>query len=208
MKLTYLPAIALVFLVRSRRALAALIAGCALQFGLSCGIQGGLGWLQDYAKVMRAFAEPAGAHMPTLHTVLGDGPLFFVAACAIFGCLLRMAARVPVEVALTAALPVAIIAAPHGYIYDFASAVPLFVYVLSLDTWAGRAAILALTPLPYVLLTNQAFERPAAAILVLAVALACRQVWCMSAQPRREAKKRCNSAVASAPITPSRISIR
>jgi len=119
-----------------------------------------------------------------------------------------MAARVPVEVALTAALPVAIIAAPHGYIYDFASAVPLFVYVLSLDTWAGRAAILALTPLPYVLLTNQAFERPAAAILVLAVALACRQVWCMSAQPRREAKKRCNSAVASAPITPSRISIR
>ena len=209
-KLTYLPAIALVFLVRSRRALAALVAGCALQFGISCWIQGGLGWLQDYAKVMRAFADPAGAHMPTIHTVLGGGLLFFIAACAIYGCLLRMALRVPIEVALTAALPVAIIATPHGYIYDFASAVPMFAYVLSLDTWAGRAAILALTPLPYVLLTNERFERPVAAILVFAVALACRQLWntSLTVQPRRDAKKRCNSAVASAPSTPSTISIR
>ncbi len=147
-KLTYLPAIALVFLVRSRRALAALVAGCALQFGISCRIQGGLGWLGDYAKVLRTFAAPAGTHIPTIHTVLGGGLLFFIAACAIYGCLLRMAISVPIEVALTAALPVAIIAAPHGYIYDFATAVPLFAYVLSLDTWAGRAAILALTPLP------------------------------------------------------------
>ena len=209
-KLTYLPAIALVFLVRSRRALAALVAGCALQFGISCRIQGGLGWLQDYMKVMRAFADPVGAHMPTVHTVLGGGLLFFIAACAIYGCLLRMARTVPVEVTLTAVLPIAIIAAPHAYIYDFASAVPLFTYVLSLDTWAGRAAILALTPLPYALLTNERFERPAAAILVLAVALACRQVWSMSrnVHPRRDAKKRCNSAVASAPSTPSTISIR
>jgi hypothetical protein len=209
-KLTYLPAIALVFLVRSRRALAACVAGCALQFGISCWIQGGLGWLQDYAKVMRAFADPVGAYMPTIHTVLGGGLLFFIAACAIYACLLRMAISVPIEVALTAALPVAIIASPHGYIYDFASAVPLFAYVLSLDTWAGRAAILALTPLPYALLTNEKFERPVAAILVLAVALACRQLWSanLTVQPRRDAKKPCNIAVASAPSTPSTISIR
>ncbi len=211
-KLTYLPAIALVFLVRSRRALAALVAGCALQFGISCWIQGGLAWLQDYSKVMRAFADPlGGAHMPTIHTVLGGGLLFFIAACASYACLLRMSLRVPIEVALTAALPVAIIAAPHGYIYDFASAVPLFAYVLSFDTWAGRAAILALTPFPYVLLTNEKFERPVAAVLVLAVALACRQVSSTASpavQPRRDAKKRCNNAVASAPSTPSTISIR
>lgn len=209
-KLTYLPAIALVFLVRSRRALTALVAGCAVQFAISCGIQGGLGWLQDYAKVMRAFADPSGAHMPTVHTILGGGLLFFIAAAAIYGCLLRIARGVPVEVALTAALPVAIVAAPHGYIYDFASAVPLFAFVLSLDTWAGRVAILALTPLPYALLTNERFERPAAALLVLSVALACREVWSMSrnVQPRRDAKKPCNSAVASAPSTPSTISIR
>ena len=209
-KLTYLPAIALVFLVRSRRTLTALVAGCVLQFGISCLIQSGFGWLNDYAKVMRAFANPPGANMPTIHTVLGGGFLFCVAACVIYGCMLRMACRVPIEVALTAALPVAIIAAPHGYIYDFASAVPLFAYVLSFDTWAGRAAILALTPFPYVLLTNEKFERPVAAVLVLAVALACREVWNMSLilQPRRDAKNRCNSAVASVPSTPSTISMR
>jgi hypothetical protein len=218
-KLTYLPAIAFVFLVRSRRALATLVAGCALQFGLSCWIQGGLGWLRNYARIMRAFADPSGAHMPVIHTVVGGGVVFLIAACTIYGCLLQMIRSVPIEVALTAALPVAIIAAPHGYIYDFACAVPLFAYVLSLDTWAGRLAIAALTPLPYVLLTNPTFERPAAAVLVLAVALACRQLWSMSQQgPRlmqmlipqalREAKKRCSSAVASAPSTPSTISIR
>jgi hypothetical protein len=121
-----------------------------------------------------------------------------------------MARSVPIEIALTAALPVAIVAA-HGYIYDFATAVPLFAYVLSLDTWAGRAAILALTPLPYALLTNERFERPVAAILVLAVAVACRQVSSAASrivQPRRDAKKPCNMAVASAPSTPSTISIR
>jgi hypothetical protein len=209
-KLTYLPAIALVFLVRSRRALAALVAGCLLQFGVSCRIQGGLAWLQDYARVIRDFADPVGLHMPTVYRVLGGGLPFFVAACAIYGCLLLMARGVPVEVALTAALPVAIVAAPHGYIYDFATAVPLFACVLSLDTWAGRAAILALTPLPYALLTNEKFERPVAAVLVLAVALACRQIWRTNRifQPRRDAKKLCNSAVASAPSTPSTIPMR
>jgi hypothetical protein len=179
-KVTYLPAIALVFVIRSRRVLLALVTGCALQFAVSCRIQGGLSWLHDYAQVMRAFADPSGAHMPTIHTVLGGGVIFFIAACLIYGCLLEMARSVPIEVALTAALPVAIIAAPHGYIYDFASAVPLFAWVLSLDTWAGRTAIVALTPLPYVLLPNAKFERPVAAILVLTVALACRQIWSMS----------------------------
>lgn len=175
-KLTYLPAIGVVFLIRSRRALGAVFAGCVLQFGISCWIQGGLGWVRDYASVMRAFAEPIGAHMPTIHTVLGGGFAFYIAACVIYGCLMLLAHRVPVEAALTAALPVAIIAAPHGYIYDFAAAVPLFASVLSLDTWAGRAAFLALMPLPYALLTIQRFERPAAGLLVLAVALACRQI--------------------------------
>jgi hypothetical protein len=174
-KLTYLPAIALVFLVRSRRAFGAAVAGCVLQFGISCWIQSGFGWLQDYAKVMRAFADPVGAHMPTIHTILGGGLAFYVAALAIYGYLLRIARAVPIELALTAALPIAIIAAPHAYIYDFASAVPLLAWVLSLDTWAGRAAIAALTPLPYALLTNRTFERPAAAFLVLAVVLACAQ---------------------------------
>ena len=194
MKLTYLPVIALVFLVRSRRALAALIAGCALQFAISCWIQGGVAWLQDYAKVMRAFRRrPIGAHMPTLHTVLGGGLLFYIAACAIYACLLRMAIRVPIEVALTAALPIAIIAAPHGYIYDFATAVPLFAYVLSLDTWAGRAAILPhLTPLPYVLLTSEKIRTPRRRDSgARSRCWPAAKLWNMSrnVQPRRDAEK-------------------
>ncbi|MGA2737052.1 MAG: glycosyltransferase family 87 protein [Bryobacteraceae bacterium] len=167
-KITLLLPVALVFLARSRRGFAGLAAGAAAQFGLSFAIQGPA-WIPEYlAAVQSPLLDQVPARMPSVRGLFGGAP-FVAAAAAIYGWLWWIARRVTPAQALTAALPLGIIAAPHCYVYDMAAAVPLLAIAASTRTAGGMLAIVALSPAPYLLMAPENPSRAGAAILVAAV---------------------------------------
>jgi hypothetical protein len=154
-KFTYLPAVGLVFLAKSRRGTWGLLAGTALQFVLSFAWEG-REWPFRYLALLRhPLNDPEPRRMLSVRAVAAGLSLpagaFIIASIALYLGFWFVCKRLNVADALTLALPVALIASPHCYIYDAVVLVPLLVRTASVDSRKGRLALIGLTPLPYLL---------------------------------------------------------
>jgi multidrug transporter EmrE-like cation transporter len=177
LKLTLLFPVGLVFLARSRRGFCGLLSGVAAQFALSFALQGP-GWIGEYIAVLRSpLLDQVPARMPCLRALVSGVP-FAAGAAAIYALLWKVARNGSLRDALTAVLPLGMIAAPHCYAYDAAAAVPLFAAAASLGSVRGILAVAALSPVPYVLMAGE-HPTPAGAALFIAAVIAC-------AIPRRQ----------------------
>lgn len=155
-KLTFLPAVGLVFLAKSRRGSAGLALGVAVQMAL-CFAVGGTGWPLDYfASLQKSSFAFEVRRMPNIRglvTSLGlpDG-VWLIGAIAMFIWLFVACKRLRFTDALIVALALGLIASPYCFLYDAVVLVPLLVAVVSMDSWDGLLAGVALTPVPWLLL--------------------------------------------------------
>jgi hypothetical protein len=151
LKVTFLLPVALVFLARSRRGTLAMAAGLAAQAALSFAVQGPR-WIQEYiVAVQSPKLDQVPAHMLSFRA-FGGGIVFAIASAAVYFWIWRIGRRGSIERALTVALPLGMVAAPHSYAYDAVVAIPLLVGVASTKDWRGMLALLALSPVPYLLM--------------------------------------------------------
>lgn len=177
LKATLLLPVAIVFFARSRRGFAALLAGGFLQLAACFAIQGP-GWISQYLAVVRSpLLDQVPARMPCFAAFIAGGPLIVLAA-AVYGWIWWIARRATIATAITAALPLGIIAAPHGYAYDMAAAIPLLAASASLRSPRGILAAIALSPAPYLLMSRDHPNAGGAAILIAAI------LFCASRAPR------------------------
>ncbi|HMD71283.1 MAG TPA: glycosyltransferase family 87 protein [Bryobacteraceae bacterium] len=169
-KISFLLPVGLVFLLRSRRGLGGLAAGAALQCAISLAVQGPA-WIPEYLAAVRSpWLDHFPARMPSVRALLSGAP-FMAASVAIYGWLVWVVRRISPAQALTVALPLAVVAAPHCYSYDMAVAVPLLAGVASTRTARGMLALAALTPAPYLFMAL-AHPHPAGAAILVAAVLA------------------------------------
>jgi hypothetical protein len=124
LKVTLLLPVALVFLARSRRGFIGLLAGSAAQLAACFAIQGP-GWIPRYLAAVRSpLLDHVPARMPSFAAFVTGAPFVLLAAAA-YGWIWWIARRESPAAAVTIALPIGIIAAPHCYAYDMAAAIPL-----------------------------------------------------------------------------------
>jgi hypothetical protein len=112
---------------------------------------------------------------------------FIVASVALYLAFWFISKRLSVADALILALPVALIASPHCYIYDAVVLVPLLARTASPDGWGGRLALIGLTPLPYLLVLSSApplLLAGSVTVVVSTVAAALRLLEMREAKPR------------------------
>lgn len=154
-KVTFLPAVGLIFLARSRRGTWGVALGVAIQLAVSFALQGG--WVLDYLAVLRnpLFAcEPR--RMPNIFAVAASlglpSSLFLIGSIALYLWLWRASKRLSFTDSLLIALPLGMLASFHGFLYDAVLLIPVAAVVASLDSWDGILASAALTPLPYLLM--------------------------------------------------------
>ena len=158
-KLSYLPAVGLVFLAKSRRATFGLALGVALQLAVSFALEG-LNWPFDYLELLRHPVfdiEPRRMlNIRAITTSLGmPGAIYLIAGILLYALLWLAARRMTLPNAILIALPIGLIASPHCYVYDAVVLIPLMVTVASSTSWSGTVAMLALTPLPYLALMTE-----------------------------------------------------
>ena len=171
LKVTLLVPVAIVFLARSRRGLLALLAGCAAQFTACFAIQGPH-WISQYLAAIRSgILDQVPARMPCFAAFTSGWPLIILAA-ALYAWIWWIARRHSPAIAMTAALPLGLIAAPHGYAYDMAAAIPLLAATANLRTASGFLTAFALSPAPYFLMSGDHPTHAGAALLIAAVLLA------------------------------------
>lgn len=154
-KSTWVPAVGLAFLAKSRRATLGMATGAAIQLAASFAA-GGAGWVSDYRAILgspQLDLEPG--RMLNLRAVvysLSLPPLLYMlAALVLYVGFWFLCRRLNVADSLTIALALGLIAAPHCKVYDGVVLIPLFVRVASLKSWTGRLACFALTPVLYLL---------------------------------------------------------
>ena len=167
-KISFLLPVGLVFLMRSRRGFGGLACGTALQCAISLAVQGPA-WIPQFLAAGECpWLDQFPARMPSVRALFSGVP-FVAASVAIYGWLLWIVRRLAPAQALTVALPLAVIAAPHCYSYDMAVAVPLLAGVASTRSPRGVLALVALTPAPYLFMALANPHPAGAAILVAAV---------------------------------------
>jgi hypothetical protein len=188
-KITYLPAAGLVFLAKSRRGTLGFATGVAVQLAVSFGVAGA-GWPSRYIALLgNPLLDSEPRRMLSVRAVaagLALPPVVYVAAAiALYLGLWLASRRLSLPDALSLALAVGVIASPHCYIYDAVVLIPLFLRVAPLGSWAGLAASIALTPLPYLALMTDtpALVLAGAAAVVAAVIAAGWRVYGMSERP-------------------------
>jgi hypothetical protein len=150
-KITFLFALAIPFL-RSRRATLGIVCGVAAQLGLSFVIEPG--WVGAYVAVLRSNAlDPEPLKMVSIRSLTSALPHPEIAYALGFAALMfwlwRIAANAPIVDGVAASLAIGLIAAPHCYVYDGVLLMPLLAGFASLENWPGRAALFALSPLPF-----------------------------------------------------------
>ena len=168
LKLTFLAPVALVFLARSRRGSYGLAAGVAFQVAVSLAVQGP-GWFPEYlAAVQSPLLDRVPSRMPSLRALMPPVP-FAASAVLVYAGLWKIARRVEIASVLTAALPLGMIAAPHCYVYDVVVAIPIFAGTLSRSMASTILAAVALSPVPYLLMSADNPGRLGALLIVAAV---------------------------------------
>jgi hypothetical protein len=170
LKATLLLPVAIVFLMRSRHGLGGLALGCGIQFAISWAVQGPE-WIPQYLAAVRSpLLDQAPERMPAVRALVSGAPFVAVAA-AIYVWLAYLARRESSAArALTCAIPLGIVASPHCYAYDMVAAAPLLAGAADPRSARGLFALLALSPLPYWLISIP--HRLGAAILAAAVLVA------------------------------------
>ena len=170
-KITFLFALAIPF-VRSRRAALGIALGVAAQLGVSFAIDPG--WIGQYLAVLRAGAldrEPTKMiGIRSLASVLPHPEIAYVLGfAALMLWLWRIVLDAPIVDGVSSSLAIALIAAPHCYVYDGVLLIPLLARFASLDNWPGRAALCALSPLPFLAIllgASRATELTGGALLI------------------------------------------
>jgi hypothetical protein len=173
-KPTYLPAAALVFLARSRRATLGLITGTAVELAVSFAV-GGRGWPAEYAELLRSpLLDVEPGRMLNVRAIMSCLQLpavaYVIAGVALYAGFWLTARKLRVPDALMAGLAVSVIASPHCKVYDGVALIPLFVEAATLRTWTGRLALFALTPFPYLfsLMGDSRLQLAGSSVVVLA----------------------------------------
>jgi hypothetical protein len=176
-KITYLPAVGLVFLARSRRGSVGLAVGLAIQVAVSFAFEG-VGWPSEYQALLRKSLQVFNVHdMPNFRAVVMamslPGALYLVGAIPILGWLWVACRRLRLPEALVLALALGMIASPYGFVYDAVVTIPLAVSVASVESWDGLLAGAVLTPIPWLLLmTPNPLAPPLGSALAVASTLA------------------------------------
>jgi hypothetical protein len=150
-KITFLFALAIPFL-RSRRAALGIASGVAAQLGLSFAIEPG--WVGQYLAVLRSSAlDPEPLKMIGIRGLASalpwPGVAYAVGFAALMLWLWRIATDAPIIDGVSSSLAIALIAAPHCYVYDGVLLIPLLARFASPGNWPGRAALFGLSPLPF-----------------------------------------------------------
>lgn len=183
MKVTYLPAAALVVLAKSRRGALGVAAGGVIQLAVSY-VVGGATWPSDYFALLKdPRLDPAPLRMLNLRVLAEAVSLpavvYTLAGVALYAGLWLVSKRMSLADGLTLALPLGMIASPHCQIYDAVVLVPLFAQVASLNSRVGLIAFFALTPVLYlvVLLTPAPWLQAGSALVVCATMAAAGQLY-------------------------------
>ncbi len=162
-KIVFLLALAIPFL-RSRRAVAGMALGLAAQFGGSFALD--RKWPIEYFAILRSPGlDIELLRMPSIRAVTSvlpfPGVFFAVAFALLIFWLWRITAKAPLVEGVSAAMAIALIASPHCNVYDAILLIPALARCASLKTWPGRAALLGLSPLPFLAILNSG-SRPLA----------------------------------------------
>ncbi len=150
-KITFLFALAIPFL-RSRRAALGIGLGVSAQLAFCFAIEPG--WVGHYLAVLRANAlDPEPLKMIGIRSLASalpwPGIAFALGFAALMFWLFRIAADAPIIDGVSSSLAIALIAAPHCYVYDGVLLIPLLAKFATFGNWPGRAALFALSPLPF-----------------------------------------------------------
>jgi hypothetical protein len=186
-KITFLLALAIPFL-RSRRSVTGMAIGLAAQFGLSFALDPG--WVGEYVAILRSpKLDLELLRMPSIRAVTSvlpfPGVLFAIGFTLLIFWLWRITARVPLAEGVSAAMAIALIAAPHCYVYDAILLIPALARRASLNTWPGRAALFGLSPFPFLAILNLG-SRPIAFLggTLLVISTCVALAWGNSAEVR------------------------
>jgi hypothetical protein len=177
-KVTYLPAVGMVFLANSRRATAGLIAGFAAQLAISFLI-GGTNWPAEYLSLLRSpLMDPDPRRMLNVRAVAESlslpGWLYILAGVALYAAFWFVCRKLTVPDGLTLALALSVIAAPHCKIYDGVALIPLLLRTATLKSWTGRLALVGLMPVLYILvLAGTGWFELAGSSLTVLITLVC-----------------------------------
>jgi hypothetical protein len=158
-KLTYLPAVGLVFLVKSRRSTLGIALGVTLQLALSFALEG-RAWPSDYLTLLHhPLMDIEPRRMLSFRAIAASlalpDALWIAAAFAAAVFLWFAARRMTLPQALLLALPLTLITSPHCYVYDAVVLIPLMVTTATAATWNGTLALVALSPVSYLLLMTE-----------------------------------------------------
>ena len=178
-KITFLFALAIPFL-RSRRAALGIALGVAAQLGLSFLIEPR--WVSHYLAVLRSGAlDPEPLKMISIRSLASALPYPAIAYALGFAGLMfwlsRIAMDAPIIDSVSSSLAIALIAAPHCYVYDGVLLIPLLARCASLETWPGRAALFGLSPLPFLAIllgTTRAIPLLGVALLIFCTCVVLR----------------------------------
>jgi hypothetical protein len=154
-KITWLPPAGLVFLTRSRRGFLGILTGTALQITASFAI-GGARWPADYLAILRdPRLDPEPGRMLSVRAMAFSlslpNAVYIAAGIILYAAFWWLCRRVSVADALTVALALGLIAAPHCKVYDGVVLIPLFVRVATRKRFTGWLAWFALTPVLYLM---------------------------------------------------------
>jgi hypothetical protein len=153
-KMTWLPAAAMVFLEKSRRGTWGLLTGMAVQLAISFAV-GGMGWPAEYLALLRnPLLDPEPGRMLSIRAVAVSlslpAAVYPVAGVVLYLGFWFACKRLSLADGLTIALALGLIASPHCKVYDAVVLIPLFVKVASLNSWVGVLAYFGLAPVLYV----------------------------------------------------------
>ncbi|MGD1071423.1 MAG: glycosyltransferase family 87 protein [Bryobacteraceae bacterium] len=154
-KITWAPAVGMVFLAKSRRGVGGFAVGTAVQLAISFAV-GGMGWPSQYLAILRnPLLDPEPSRMLSIRelTVSLSLPaaVYMIAAAALYVIFWFACRRLSLMDGLTLALALGLIAAPHCKIYDAILLIPLLVKAASLRCWEGVLACACLTPVFYLM---------------------------------------------------------
>ncbi len=154
-KITYLPAVGMVFVARSRRGTLGLLTGTAIQLAISF-FAGGVGWPSEYLALLRnPLLDPEPARMLNIREITATlglpAAVYLLAGVVLYIGFWFICKRLKVADSLVIALALGLIASPHCKVYDGVVLIPLLVKVVSRDSLMTIAAFIGLTPVLYLM---------------------------------------------------------
>ncbi len=155
-KPTYLLPAGVVFFARSRRGTLGFLLGTAVQLAISFVLEGPR-WPGALLNLLRhPKFDMIPARMLNVRAIAAffgiPAPIYILASAGLLIWLWMIARRIDLSGALLAALPLGMLASPHSYVYDAVVLIPLLICALHREPRSLIPCLIALSPVPYVLL--------------------------------------------------------